>query len=345
MDRVLIPDMPSAAELMPYLRRIDAARVYVNGGPLVRELERLISERKGCYAVVVANATQGLELALRALGLPWAMPVAVPALTFRASGLAIQAVGLRPVMVDCRPDTWAVDQGSFRGVDYSVVMPVATFGRPVREWEFPTDGHVVIDAAGALIEQEVFTDATVVCSMHATKFWGAGEGGVVLTHSSARAQDIAHMRAFGPSGTNAKMSEYHAAVALASYARLHEKMYRLTRLRVAYTHALEGLPVTIREQADVFRSSSTLMPVLLPDGHRAEGVGDLLALAGIETRQWYRPFLSELPAFRRYHPLPVTDMLRDRLIGLPLNTCVPGGMTRDDVTRICAELGRAVSGA
>jgi len=35
---LLIPDLPSADELLPYLRRIDENKRYTNFGPLVREL-------------------------------------------------------------------------------------------------------------------------------------------------------------------------------------------------------------------------------------------------------------------------------------------------------------------
>ena len=56
MLRVLRPDVPTTDQILPYLRRIDAAKWYSNGGPLVRELER----RMG--GVTVASATLGLEL-------------------------------------------------------------------------------------------------------------------------------------------------------------------------------------------------------------------------------------------------------------------------------------------
>ena len=36
----LIPDLPSAEDVLPYLRRIDAERWYSNFGPLVREFEQ-----------------------------------------------------------------------------------------------------------------------------------------------------------------------------------------------------------------------------------------------------------------------------------------------------------------
>src|SRR5947209_1621371 len=46
LERVpaLRPKLPSAERLLPYLRRIDANRVYANWGPLVEELEFRIAD-------------------------------------------------------------------------------------------------------------------------------------------------------------------------------------------------------------------------------------------------------------------------------------------------------------
>ena len=38
-EALLVPDLPGADELMPWLRRIDAARQYSNRGPLVTRFE------------------------------------------------------------------------------------------------------------------------------------------------------------------------------------------------------------------------------------------------------------------------------------------------------------------
>jgi hypothetical protein len=47
MIKVLQPSMPTADDLLPYLREMDASRVYVNQGPLVRRLEAKIGDWVG----------------------------------------------------------------------------------------------------------------------------------------------------------------------------------------------------------------------------------------------------------------------------------------------------------
>lgn len=66
---LLVPDMPSPQELLPWLERMHAARQYSNFGPLVRELEAAFAQKFGMtheQVTTVANATQGLELVLQA---------------------------------------------------------------------------------------------------------------------------------------------------------------------------------------------------------------------------------------------------------------------------------------
>src|SRR5689334_13977749 len=98
---LLVPDMPSADELLPYLRRIDASRWYTNFGPLVDELERELRESLGeasqAALTTVANCTLGLELALAASGLAPGARVLLPALTFVATGMAVRRAGYTPV--------------------------------------------------------------------------------------------------------------------------------------------------------------------------------------------------------------------------------------------------------
>jgi hypothetical protein len=64
---VMRPRLPTAERLVPYLKQIDATRIYSNYGPLSRALERGIEEHYRLPSnsiTTVANATLGLALAL-----------------------------------------------------------------------------------------------------------------------------------------------------------------------------------------------------------------------------------------------------------------------------------------
>ena len=69
---VLLPDLPSAQDLMPLLQRIDEARWYTNFGPLARRLESALARHLGndAAAVCLNCGTTALELGIAALSLP-----------------------------------------------------------------------------------------------------------------------------------------------------------------------------------------------------------------------------------------------------------------------------------
>mgnify|MGYP003393897224 CR=1 FL=1 len=278
MIRVLVPDMPTAEDLLPYLELIDKKRVYSNIGPMVVELEETLAKITGAPVAVMSNGTLAIELALKSLYLRPQSPVLCPAFTFVATGQAIANAGLRPVLCDVDLDAaWQMTpEIAARAVHdshlpISAIVPVAPFGAPVdadawsalsRELGIP----VVVDAAGALTTQVLPDDPWMVVaySLHATKFIGAGEGGAVSTKNEVLMRRIRELLNFGPGGTNAKMSEYHAAVALASLVRAGKKRGGSSWLWRQYHEAIAEIP-GLSFQSALLRDA-VLMPILLPEG-------------------------------------------------------------------------------
>ncbi len=89
------------------------ARVVDSGafilGPEVAALEQELAAYLGAkHAVGVANGTEALTIALRALGVGPGDEVIVPSFTFYASAEAIPPTGATPVFCDVDPDTMCV---------------------------------------------------------------------------------------------------------------------------------------------------------------------------------------------------------------------------------------------
>lgn len=199
---LLIPSLPDAAALRPYLERIDQNRYYSNFGPLVKELEARLAHlfathgSQPIYVTTVSSATSGLELALSSLGLEPGSRVLVPALTFVASLTAIIRAGFVPVVTDIDPLSWLltpeIARQALAASNAHAVLAVATFGQPqnTRAWhelQQETGVRVVIDAAGAFGDQQLeAADIPLVFSMHATKSLSAGEG--VLWYRETRSK-------------------------------------------------------------------------------------------------------------------------------------------------------------
>ncbi|QHI97965.1 DegT/DnrJ/EryC1/StrS aminotransferase [Xylophilus rhododendri] len=350
---LLVPDLPAPEALMPYLQRMHAAQQYSNFGPLLREMEgRLLGHFAQNAAVplalsTVANATLGLELVLAALELPPHSRVLLPSLTFVATATAVLRAGHIPVLADVDADSWLltpeIARRALREARFDAVMPVAAFGAPhaMAGWhafQQETGIPVVIDAAAAFGGQWLEAPTgTAVFSLHATKSLPAGEGGFVVSTDAALVARVRQLSNFGINlnpaaklpvgmlariGSNAKMSEYHAAVGLASLDRW-EACAALRRSRYADMHqALElAAPGALRWQAtDVPVAAPTLLCVRLPGAAQRKRLEALCAKRGIGLRRWYQPLLTSMLQIAPECiclPTPVAGAIAADMVGLP----------------------------
>jgi dTDP-4-amino-4,6-dideoxygalactose transaminase len=360
--QLLIPDMPDADALRPWLQRIDAARWYTNFGPLVTELESKLAARfpRGTQVVTVNSATMGLELALIALDLPPGARVLLPGLTFAASAAAVLRAGGVPVFADVDPDSWlltpAIAERVAAEMRLGAVMPVSTYGAPQdsAEWDAfvaRTTLPVVMDAAAAFDTQQVGARFTAVFSLHATKVLGAGEGGFVASTDAAFLDRVRKLSNFGidvstgsveTAGANGKLSEYHAAAALAALERWPERREVRLRLHLSCLQELQHACPEVRPQLRPADRAYSIFPVLLPEGHSAPNVQRRLAAEAIESRRWYCPTLDRHPAFsamERAGTLHQCQAATARLLALPFHPFLDSA----DVHRICTTLARLVA--
>ena len=231
-------------------------------GPLVRQLEERAADYLGVrHCVAVGSCTAGLMLVLRAADLMG--DVLVPSFTFAATAHAVAWNGLRPVFVDIRSDTLTMSpEACERAIDdgTSAILAAHIFGTPCDVEAFGRIAkerglRLFFDAAHAFGsrhgEQMVggFGDAEVF-SLSPTKVLVAGEGGLIATNDDLLAERCRIGRNYGNPGDydclfvglNARMSEFHAAVALASFDDLEDRLTERQELAAAYRGRAEGPP-------------------------------------------------------------------------------------------------------
>lgn len=345
MNRIplLTPDLPALDGLLPRLEFIYKTGRATNFGPLNQQLENRLSDAVGAYVVTTANATLALELALTALELPAGSTVACPALTFPASATAIVRAGHIPRFVDVDGRTWcsAANEFRFGGGDDSACMPVAAFGAGLDASALAgLDVPLVIDAAPAWGNQTALKGAITCYSLHATKGLVAGEGGAIAVHDQRLAESLRALTNFGIGtgvvGTNAKMSEYHAAVALASLDTWPERSEIRRQAEKFYFQALDAEVHGLDWQEWDCGWTRTIFPVLLPEGSDVVKAMAYLNAAGIETRRWYHPLVCDSYRFSEHRKwdVPVARSISARLIGLPFFT----GISHAQMERVAREL-------
>ncbi|MDR3448914.1 MAG: DegT/DnrJ/EryC1/StrS family aminotransferase [Alphaproteobacteria bacterium] len=356
MPRFMIPDLPSADELLPYLRRIDTARWYTNFGPLVCEFEEKLQAylsvkdpfpQAGPIALTtLASCHQALVIGMRLLRLRPGATVLVPCVTFPSSAFAIEEAGATPLFADIDPVSWTLTPAIARAIasrrKIDAVMPVAVYGVPVEGWDTfsrETGIPVLIDAAAALEAQPVPERCIVAYSMHATKPFGIGEGGILAARDPAFILAARQMSNFSTQnriamdcGTNAKLSEYHGAVALAQFARWQGIKQRRRRVLDFYIAALEDHGLASGLQKDVTRAVTSSLMLKL-DRPEAQHLIDALDAQGIPAHRSYWPPLPHHPHFanvEKADALPHAEALNNAIIGLPFH----GFMREEEVEQI-----------
>jgi dTDP-4-amino-4,6-dideoxygalactose transaminase len=367
--RFLAPELPALTEIAQYYALSEEAAFYSNGGPCARLLaERLAEHLGGGVTVVpVANCTLGLMTALRAVcGEPSARRsrIAVPSFTFTATACAIVWAGFEPVFVDIEPASWQMDADALRralagpATRMAGVLGCSTFGTAPpaalrAEWRAAcTDAGVpllldsaggfgAVDSAGgrvgALGETEAF-------SFHATKPFAIGEGGALITPDPAVAARAERLINFGMErggrssavpGLNAKLSELHAATALAMLDRYPEALARRRASAARLHDALAAAGARVGFQEGVAGSTWQVCQVTTATAADRDAVLAAAERDGVQARAYFDPPVHRQPAFARWAPaagLPVTDDVAARSLSLPMANDLAAG----DVERIAA---------
>lgn len=347
---------------MPFLQEMHENRWYSNFGPLVKRFEAELTaflEREngavGCHVATFSSATTAMELALKAMNMPAGAKVLVPAVTFPATALVVMNAGLVPVLADVDLETWeltpeiahaALEQG-----EYAAVVPVAAFGRPVDSapwaaFQKETGVPVILDVAAALGQQDIHRDLTYCFSLHATKPFGVGEGGLLVSSDEAMitlSRSLSNFGFQGPAGvvqqagTNAKFAEYFAAVGLVQAKRWEEVTARRQAVLDQYLAGLKKAGNSIVLQQGTGDFIPAVFPIYIPG--KAEELVARMDSAGIQTRRWYLPPLYDHPALAHLPhadkqadaPFAACEELRTGLVGLPFHAF----LSDEDIKEIC----------
>ena len=252
-----------APELMARWRELLDRTAFI-GGPAVESFEAAFARYlETPEAVGVANGTDALVLALRALGLEPGDEVLVPSFTFFATAEAVVWAGGRPVPVDVEPRSFnldAADAGARGGARTVGVVAVHLYGQPCdldavgalcarRGWWLIEDAA---QAHGARWDgRPVGTfGALAAWSFYPSKNLGCfGDGGAVTgadREALARARLLAnHGRLaryeHGAVGTNSRLDALQAAVLELRLERLERDNERRRALAARYREGLAGV--------------------------------------------------------------------------------------------------------
>lgn len=343
-------------------------RWLTNSGPCVEEFEKLLRQLLGVtHCEAMCNATDGLQLAMRAMGMNG--EVIVPAFTFIATAHAVQWLGFTPVFCDVDPHTHTIDPARIEELitpRTTGIVGVHLWGQPcnVEALEAIARRHglkLLFDAAhafdcswrGRMVGN--FGGAEVF-SFHATKFFNTFEGGAIATNDAELALRVQRMRNFGFSGldqtdalgTNAKMSEASAAMGLTNLESLPEFLETNRRNYLAYRRGFDGIVGIRMLEYDHSEKRNYQYIVLEIEESQTilsrDALQDILWAERVLARRYFYPGCHRMEPYASTMPnigtrLPVTERLAQRVLVLPTGTAV----SAEQIETICGILRLAVS--
>jgi dTDP-4-amino-4,6-dideoxygalactose transaminase len=358
------PNVGDRERYLNYINEIFDNRWLTNRGPMVRLFEQELSGLLGVkHCITVCNATVGLEVLIRALGLQG--EVIVPSFTFVATVHALHWLGITPVFCDIDPSTHNLDPVVVEKLitpRTSAILGVHLWGRPCVVDALQNIAHargvkLVFDAAhafgcsqnGTMVGN--FGNAEVF-SFHATKFFNTFEGGAIVTQEDDLASRIRLMANFGfkdydnvdSVGTNGKMSEMSAAMGLTNLRSFDEfidanlRNYRLYQKRIA---AIPGMSLLSFNEAE----KNNFQYIVVEIDSRIAGLPRdmlwrVLQSENVLARRYFWPGCHRMEPYRTLFPdaglhLPNTEQIAERVMVLP-NGATIGETEIDAITDILA---------
>jgi dTDP-4-amino-4,6-dideoxygalactose transaminase len=224
------PLEPLQDEIMAAIERVLASGKYILG-PEVSALEQEFADYCGArYGVGVANGTDAITIALRAMGVGEGDEVVVPSFTFYASAEAIPPTGATPVFCDIDPETYCMTAETVRAAitpRTKAVIAVHLFGNVAPVAEIEALGVPVLEdaaqAAGSTSPagRPGSLGRAATFSFFPSKNLGAmGDGGMILTCDEQVAECARTLRFHGSRdkityeqvGYNSRLDELQAAI-------------------------------------------------------------------------------------------------------------------------------------
>ena len=319
------------------IARVVAGRRFILG-PEVAAFEQEFAAYCGTrHAIGVANGTDALTIALRAIGVGPGDDVIVPSFTFYATAEAVPATGARPVFCDVDPDTYCVSAatvGAALTPATKAVVAVHLFGNLAPVAEIEALGVPVLEDAA----QSAGTRAAggrpgalgraATWSFFPSKNLGCfGDGGAITTGDDAIAEHARMLRFHGSQdkvtyehvGYNSRLDELQAAVLRVQLPALDG--WADGRRAAGRFYEAAGLGELVRLPA----ASAGCEPawhLYVVRSERADELAAGLADRGIGAKAYYRVPVHRQPAMAGVAgdvELPATDELARTHLALPMS--------------------------
>lgn len=321
-------------------------------GKQVADFAKLLAGYLEVQSVVpCANGTDALQIAMMALGFKPGDEVIVPVHTYVATAEVIALLGLKPVFVDVRADSFNIDVDQIASAITSrtvAIVPVHLYGQcaDMEQITKIADKHklsVIEDAAQAFGAKYTFAAgntafAGTMGTVGTTSFFPSknlgcyGDGGAVFTQDASLGERMRMIANHGQRikyhhdivGINSRLDTIQAAILNVKFKYVEEYSARRSAVADFYDSAFASCeqiitPHRVANSTHVFHQYTIQVPSTDRDGLK-----DHLQKQGVPTMIYYPVPLHLQQAYARpEYPqgsFPITERLSKTVLSLPIHT-------------------------
>ncbi len=308
-------------------------------GPEVDAFEREFAAYLGVrHCVGVANGTDALTIALRALGVRPDDEVVLPSFTFYATAEATVNAGAVPVFCDVDPETFCVTRETVEAAltpRTRAIVPVDLFGNVAPMDELGDIGVPMLEdaaqAAGARLSGRragSLGDAATFSFFPSKNLGGLGDGGAITTDDDEVAATVRRLRFHGSEdkvvhtevGYNSRLDALQAAILRLLLPELDTwNEARREAARAYEQHGLGELGLALPRPT---QGAEHVFHLYVARQERADDTIAALERQGVSARAYYRTPVHRQPAMRAFASgdLPGTEMAARTNLALPMGT-------------------------
>lgn len=335
-------------------------------GPQVSQFEKSLSDfHDGAYAITCGNGTDALQIAMMALEFKPGDEIILPVFTYVATAEVIALLGLKPVFVDVKQDTFNIDVDQIEAKITSktvAIVPVHLFGQcvdmePLLAIAKKNKLHIIEDYAQAFGSKYTFKDGSIkragtMGNIGCTSFFPSknlgcyGDGGALVTTDKELAEKIRIIANHGQ-----RVKYYHDLIGVNS--RLDTMQAAILDAKIKHINSYESSRQAVGNFYDRELGKIPFLKIPFRDSNSTHVFHQYtLQLQGVD-REHFRKHLDAngIPSMV-YYPVPlhlqkaylipgigkgsfaISEKLSENVISLPIHT----EMDNDQLSYICKKI-------
>ncbi len=339
------------AEVDQAILNVVSSTQFING-PEVKSFQNELANYLGVkHVITCANGTDALQISMMALGLKPGDEVITPSYTYIATTEVIGLLGLKPVFVDCDPDTFNISPTAIQKAITSktkAIVPVHLYGQACNMQEImkiaqENDLFVIEDNAQAIgcdydfngVSMKTGTIGNVGCtSFFPSKNLGCfGDGGAICTNDDKLAVQLRMIANHGQSkkyyhdrvGCNSRLDSIQAAVLRIKLRELDNYIERRNKAAHFYDEAFKDISeISVPKRVDSSNHVFHQYTLKLNDEVNRDELVQFLASKEIPAMIYYPVPAHKQKMFADLNTecgnLEVTNWLTTRVFSLPMHT-------------------------